>query len=147
MLNIENIKKVRDFIASLPPKRKVNMSTWGAPLDEDLPSDHLIGAPAEQLIKADCGTVACIAGWTCALLAPQTSLSIYNTPDKAQQLFGLTQAQANALFFAIPSEGEARGWDRTYDDRDPKWPDLDEITADQAVATLDRLIETGEVRW
>lgn len=105
------------------------------------------GAVAEALVKDKCGTVACIAGWTCALLAPQTDLGLLTTPVQARAVLGLTVAQATALFMVVPTEDDAEGWDMIYDMREADWPDLEEITADQVVRVLDHLIETGRVDW
>lgn len=104
-LNVENIKKVRDHLAALPPEQ-FDMSWWHT--------------------EQSCGTVCCIGGWTGAILAQNADL-----PDNhTAALLGIDSIQADDLFFMINANVNMR--DRTIP---------------EAVAVLDRLIETGEVDW
>jgi hypothetical protein len=71
-MNIDNLTKVRDFVASLPPER-FNMVWW-----------------RNGNLMHDCGTCGCIGGWTDALF-----------PDsfRAGITLGLTNEQEDALFY------------------------------------------------
>lgn len=70
-----NLRKVRDFIAALPPE-KFDM---GSPYPE----------------ASECGTAACIGGWGRLVLGdlPVTLLTF------GEEAFGLTAHQAGALFY------------------------------------------------
>lgn len=85
-----------------------------------------------------CGTTACIAGWAIALedgvdRLHMMSRNSANTFDRAQSILGLTYDQAEQLFLRR--------------DHADSQDDLDRTTDDQAIATLKRLAETGEVSW
>lgn len=54
------------------------------------------GEPSRQKIP-DCGTVACIAGWTCALGTRGRLMD--GVRYTAQNLLGITSPQADALFY------------------------------------------------
>ena len=128
-MNIERLTQLRDFIAALPPER-VAMNFFIAGLTENIGDDvedHLAlnGAKA-ALDSHPCGTVACIAGWATYLFDPNsTTPSVRN----ARQALGLTQEQADDLF--TPDYWDVPG----------------QYTQADVVATLTRLIETGEVQW
>ena len=89
-------------------------------------------------IPAECGTPACIAGFVCARYASESPAwkaalldkPISNTADIAQQILDLDDLDAEQLF---APEG-------LFDGRV-------EYTRDMAVATLERLADTGEVDW
>lgn len=85
-------------------------------------------------IKMECGTVACIAGYTYALHNNTLPGDAYYDDIRfgAQEALGLTRIEANKLFYAEGSR---------YEDA------LDELPAHVAVATLRRLAESGEVVW
>lgn len=105
---LQALRRIRDFIASLPPER-FDMSSFGSPR---------IG------LLAECGTAACIAGWTCAVFAPATPL--LDTDQVAGRLLGLDDEQQFELFF----------------------PDrMDLRTRDDAVGVLDVLLASGKVVW
>lgn len=106
-MNRENIQKVRDVIAALPPEL-FNMKYFGK--------------------QSECGTVACIAGWTVDVLGR----GIGWMPTIAQRHFGISNDQATELF-----------WVGHRDAGHPYW----KATNAQAVRVLDHLLETGEVDW
>jgi hypothetical protein len=83
----------------------------------------------------ECGTVACIAGWTAMMfdadgnrLAAPDLPSEFSAHMTAQSAMGLTSRQADALFT-------------------PDRLDYATITQCQAVAVLRKLAETGKVDW
>ena len=121
-LNIERLTILRDHIAQLPPSR-FNMETWASTPGTDRgPFDITAGD-----VKHDCGTCACIGGWADALFQPEDA-PINSLPrHSTEELLGLTAEQGDELF------SPARDWSS--------------ITQEDAVATLTRLIETGEVNW
>lgn len=74
-----------------------------------------------------CGTAACIGGWTEAVLfrGPHGA-----SVDQICERLGITKVQSNALFFMEKTNHSLGGRTRA-----------------EALAVLDRLIETGEVDW
>lgn len=121
-MNRENIQKVRDVIAGLPPER-FDMSAYCR-------GPGLARATIGGAVHV-CGTAACIAGWTAAIFKPRTRLvDDPNGDDRlfftAASLLGLDEADAHRLF--IPC-------------------DLCGRTTTEAVRVLDHLLETGEVDW
>lgn len=92
----------------------------------------------------DCGTVACIAG-ICAILSRRTNkerkavaaeyrLSDSDIHKVARRWLGLSHKEAMRLFFA-------EGRDRRRGDN------LQDISLRCAINTVQRLHDTGEVRW
>ncbi len=122
-MNVERIIALRHRIADLPQSR-FNMAIYGGRDGEDDVSMLAIE------LDLDCGTAGCIAGWACALWAPDKPTS----PLLAQRLLGLTDAQADALF-------HARGRDLQ------EYPFLSDVPPYVAIRTLDRLATTGDVSW
>lgn len=118
-MNRENIKKVRDVIAALPPERfDMGDVAYHRGRGEVLPQN--------RTVLHNCNTAACIAGWTNALFGqPRSYRDGLN--DAAQHL-GLDPDEQRHLFCPVRY---ANG--RT--------------TAAQAVRVLDHLLETGEVDW
>lgn len=111
----ENITKVRDVIASLDPKR-FEMDRW---ISKVRSRARTIGGRLNH-----CGTSACIAGWTLAVLSPNSRADGWDIPAEASHLLGLSNWRG--LF--IPDN-------------------LNYRTQAQAVRVLDILLETGEVDW
>ena len=125
MPNVENINKVIEAIRSAGTGKYeglgFNMASWYVK-DGNFPdrSGH------------KCGTVACIAGWAWAV-SPENKngpLSMFNRGYlfHGRKFFEISPEQAGRLFT-------------------PNFVDLSEITVDQAVETLERLRDTGEVVW
>ena len=100
-MNRENIKKVRDHIA-VAGDEHFDMRNW------------------------DCGTSACIGGWTDRLCGPPGNRDSTVTA----RTLGLDEEVANELFFM--TETPVRMMD---------------VTREHAVRVLDHLLETGEVDW
>lgn len=126
-MNIERITQLRDFIAALPPER-VAMDYFIASVDYDPDTEDdlaLCGAGA-ALDNHTCKTVACIAGWATYLFDPKSPMP---TVMNARYALDLTPEQSKALFTP------------------PFWDYPGRYTHDEVVATLTRLIETGEVQW
>jgi hypothetical protein len=111
-MNRENIKKVRDVIAGLRPQR-FDMCQWATADD----AVHL---------HRDCGTAACIGGWTNALLSSPAEFMDF---DLAGKRLGITLGQTYKLF--MPEDYDVPG----------------HYTRAHAVRVLDHLLETGEVDW
>jgi len=87
-MNRENIQKVRDVIAALPPAQ-FDMRELGT--------------------KNECGTVACIAGWACEVLGTGNDRD-YGTTSVATEMFGITQGQAHELFWLGSAEPGSKLW-------------------------------------
>lgn len=107
-MNRENIQKVRDHIASLPPA-KFDMGSLGS--DE-------------------CGSPACIAGWTPRALGVPRPRGV-GPMAHARRLLGLTEDQADELF--MPSE--------------VPFGDVYDATPAQGAKALDILLERSAVDW
>lgn len=112
-MNAENILKVAKAIEQHSiPDLGFNMGVVCGKARYDLP----------DLSGHNCGTVACVAGWT---------NKVFNTPASAAaagDILGLSDDVSELLF--LPE-----GWTEN------------DIKPDQAVRTLRHLAETGEVDW
>lgn len=118
-MNKDNVLKVADAIEQHSiPDLGFNMGYWRN-------SVHYIDRPVRDLSGHNCGTVACIGGWTEAVLGdPVRDLG------KAGELLQLDPDRAGMLF--CPD-----GWHT----------DNAKFTTARAVAVLRHLAETGEVDW
>lgn len=117
----QNLRDVRDLIASLPPRR-FNMATFAATFS---------GKERDPLdLNHHCRTAGCIAGWALALRSERTGEMMIRGGyvSEAAGWLGLDYDVASQLF--IPDDVA-----------------MNEVSQAAAVATLDHLIETGEVRW
>lgn len=119
-MNKDNIRKVRDVIAS-QPAAKFDMARLFT--TQDL-RDWWILRP--DAVLNECGTAACIAGWTLVVFQPE-QLSTKGAVD-AEPYLGLNEGQAFKLFTP------------------PGWK-TERYTRAHAVRVLDHLLETGEVNW
>lgn len=160
MLNIPEIKALRDYLVALPRETKFDHGVWnGIANDADTKNGHM------------CNTSGCIAGWQlirtnheCVvestaqiyshslgenvtipildLKNPTNSFTYFST-EAAKQL-GLSEEEAQAVF--VP-------WDIADDMEDEAWFDTpeaaaisdDNTTRDEAVAFLDLVITNGYV--
>jgi hypothetical protein len=119
-MNTELLLKVRKHILAKPSR--LRMSTWIVDLErleKDRDTQHLASLtkvnkrkaftfknnefwnePANQAVP-DCGTVGCIAGWTCILAGFQTmeSLNYCGPAKKARELLDISISEANVLFY------------------------------------------------
>lgn len=88
------------------------------------------GLDMEQFVavKHSCGTAFCIGGWALHLAgnSPEAVLQMADPEGAAMELLGLDRGQTDALFYPLCN-----------------W----KVTPAQAAATIDRLIETGQVDW
>ena len=85
--------------------------------------------PEETSDPYACDAVACIAGWTVAALAPERrSPDGWDVDEVAGDILWLDVKTWDALFY-------------------PKSFSLGLYTRADAIATLQHLMETGEVRW
>lgn len=144
-MNAERILALADHIANLD-ERYFTMDDW---INRDprfyrkrssyfgLPSDNREAA-------AECGAVACIAGWAVLIFAAAADEDIgVNIATEAQRLLGLDDDQATALF--TPLE-----WDQIYERQDQ--PEVlscscQTVTTHDAARTLRELAATGRVHW
>jgi hypothetical protein len=130
-MNTTNLQRIRDLIASQPPEA-LKMDAWFTGADYDLKwndEDQLVSIVIPE-IEHTCGTAACIGGWAMVQLSHDLGTQDIPSPDgfstEARNFLGLTPTQAGELFY--PSNITAR-------------------TQADALATLDHLIATGEVKW
>ena len=75
-----------------------------------------------------CGTPACLAGHACMLAGEKAQWSVDRTVIIAEDWLGLSVTEAADAFYAGPMGDDAP-------------------TKEDALAMLDRAIETGKVRW
>ena len=124
-MNKENILKVADGIEKHSvPDLGFNMRFFCIELAEIDDGNEGVADHSGH----DCGTVACIAGWSNAIRTGGRPEEI--DPDEEAEWLGLSQGRADALFFPhLPREEWAA------------------ISQDQAIRTLRHLAETGEVDW
>jgi len=120
-MNVENILKVADAIEQHSiPELGFNMGEWVGDANVNQP----------DMSGHNCGTVACIAGWTCAVLTDDIN-KVYDLDYRELgALLGINYDQAKSLF--IPSYAGVR---------------LSLIGQDQAIRTLRNLAITGNVDW
>jgi hypothetical protein len=129
-MNVENILKVADAIEQHSvPGLGFNMG-WLTLSNQTMALEGV-----DKLRVADCGTVACIAGWASTLTDPLNPPS-FGTAADFLEIDGL---QRSHLFYAT-NHPEASG------DAEDSGP-LDEIEPDQAVRTLRNFAATGQVDW
>ncbi|MGV8950113.1 MAG: hypothetical protein ACOH2M_03345 [Cypionkella sp.] len=121
-VNAENILKVADAIEQHSiADLGFNMGGWVS----------IATSAAPDMSGHNCGTVACVAGWACAVIL--NDLEATESMDMADigALMGLDGDQSFDLFI-----GQRR-----------EEPDLKLVSQDQAVRTLRNLAVTGEVDW
>ena len=132
-MNRENVVKVRDVIAGLPPER-FNMDYWSFQFnpDQDGGGDEI--KPA-ALITDSCGTCGCIGGWTEAIFKDEIEVARNIPPElpfdrvgRAAYVLGLDRDTAHDLFF-------------------PGELDYALITQQQALVVIHHLLNTGDVDW
>ena len=131
-MNVPNIQRVRDLIASQPPEA-LKMDSWFS--DENhfsyvYSDDEDAGLIGLRVPEHNCGTAACIGGWAVTQMARDLGVTVIPTVtgvgSTAAEYLGLDPTQSDRLFH--PSN-------------------LSERTQAEALATLDHLIATGEVQW
>lgn len=137
-----NQKNVAKLLAALKGEDKTLEK-----LDVGFNMAMYIGSPTlvdDDKTGRDCGTVACIAG-TCAILSRRSNkerkavaaehrLVDSDIHEVARRWLGLSHKEAARLFFA--------------QDRDRRRGDnLQDISLRRAINTVQRLHDTGEVRW
>ena len=146
--NLERIRELADFINDLPDE-SFNMGTW---ISNDCRPVHFrpqkSGSfrydPSRTLVNAvqECGTSACIGGYAVLMFGNNQDL-LFATQDNAyeeyvaemaQQMLGLTDAQASRLFF--PRYGG--------DLRDDLHVRPQDVTPQMAAAVLYDIIETTD---
>ena len=121
-MNIENMKKLRDYIAGLDP-RLVRMH------------DYFGG---EIRLNGHCGTVGCIAGH-CRMMnggSPAGNWWGGEVFEAAQRFLGLTVGDAKRLFYEMPAKfSKLPANPQTPRKREKEW----------VLRRLDRCIELGHV--
>lgn len=95
-MNVQLLERVRDHILEKP--RRLMMGRWvqrQSFTGSTYISDH--GRPVKY---AECGTAACIAGWTCVLADERLNHSSESyIEQRATDLLGLTDLQHYRLFY------------------------------------------------
>lgn len=104
-MNIERLRQVRDKIRNSP--RHFNMHQ-GITLAKFSPMQRPVPTVPVGEAFNECGTVACIAGWTVILIEPEAQVPFSFTlsnelnwmtiSERARQILGLTPQQADDLF-------------------------------------------------
>jgi hypothetical protein len=110
----QRLTDIAKFIEELPD-RALNMSKWFTAADGDEPTFKDTGVEGcdcgcneasvdvseyrGHLMRHDCGTAACVAGWAVALYGEPRD---FGTPNSSgQKLLGLNSDEANDLFYSI----------------------------------------------
>ena len=137
MPNVENINKVIDAIRTAGTGEYEGL---GFNMFDFFSRTKRVDPEYDDIIDRsghDCGTVACIGGWAYALSVDETedfwalgtSAPAIYIMDSAAEFLGLSETESRALFIPyVPCP-------------------LTRITVNQAIATLERLRDTGEVVW
>jgi hypothetical protein len=130
-MNTKRMIELRDFITKLPPEA-LNMNEWLVVCR----NPRTVGQAREHT----CGTIACLAGWAAIALSPAET-PIQQTDKRfrpkigdkrpshvAQDLLELTGEEAHNLFHGLWQD----------------WP-LEQVTKEQVVRKLTKIIKTGKV--
>lgn len=138
-MNVEKINALISHLETVKPKN-FNMAYYLAKIEEDDEGDiYYHYMPARY--PNDCGTAACLAGHLFIMENPEsetlTSAENYDYYSKGKEALGLTEMQASSLFLPIEED---------LGDTDVLLYRLG-LTKAQAIDTLNRLMETGEVEW
>jgi hypothetical protein len=97
-MNVELLEKVKQHILEEP--RRYNQQHW-------------IGVGETEIRKRfgkvgdlpPCGTMACIAGWTCILAGVDLKgVDLFSISDKAEELLGINCIQADRLFSSVAED-------------------------------------------
>lgn len=154
-MNKKAVLNLAELLENLPPERDAgfNMS-WYVWNEKDVQSPVYSIGPPPTNVSHSCGTVACIAGWTCLALTyggeilPQNRSSeavarftrdVSGTGSEhytAAEVLGLSREQADELFTPMDTENLRM--------RNRKW---DRVKPRHAATVLRHLAETGEVDW
>lgn len=144
-MNIENLKKVRDLIASRPAEG-ITMNDWGYKLSENL-----------------CGTAGCIAGWTNVLIAMEKGGGKLVKDDygRVAGWNGFADSEGAADYLGLMEHEKSRLFRMSANDDHVRLPSglsffeiairnnllshEDEKAA--VLAVIDRAIETGDIDW
>ena len=128
-LNVRRVKALIKFMRSLPKsaEKKFNMAWWF--VHNDYEHSHKVGKFITKETLEHCGTTACALGWAATIPSLRKAglrveaLSHSDKPMKrARRVFGLDEAQAEALFapdFDVPTTPKA--WARRADNLLRKW--------------------------
>lgn len=126
-LNVENINTLIETLRKIEPRR-FDMSMWAAEIGHGRDERGRDVRPAQLL--HNCGTCACLGGWTNALFPqPGEKGGYWSGAAAARRALGLKD---DALFYPS-APGGLPAWDR--------------ITRRQAIRVLEHLRDTGEVDW
>lgn len=126
-MNIKLLKKISRRLRKRKPPNVPGFGPVGFNMyDWKTPTRGLVQDRVDS-----CGTVACIAGWAVAIADPTCFRDGTNSEivARAEQLLDL-RSQSQKLFMG-------------YGSLTPR----QNITADEAADTIDRLIVTGKVQW
>lgn len=98
------------------------------------------------LVKPKCGTVGCVAGFTCALFAPK--ISPVEIEEFARLILSLDKNQADRPFYiGLERNGKKSIWRENAGRFGiPENPDYGDITADIAVTVL-RALAKGKISF
>lgn len=98
-------------------------------------------ATLDRSDESPCGTVGCIAGWTCALSGKTPQARKRFSYNRARVQLGLTTEQASRLFSYIWAFSDGGGWPNKFNKAylDAKTP---RARARVAVARIEHFIKT-----
>lgn len=97
-MNIERMEALANFLETSPEVQ--NHFDMGSFISTDLEPEVEI---SRKSIQGGCGTTACIGGWACLLFGHDRDTVGHQT---AQKILGLTNAQANQLFYPVGPEAD-----------------------------------------
>lgn len=127
-INVRLFRRIQKMISEYP--QAFDMGTW----DGKAGKEHgvTMGFDPKTMKEPNCGSACCVAGWAVTLGA-NTSLSkflkdtdeadIWAVSEKATELLGITDDQADAIF----------AWEGDH-------YDIDNVTAQEASEMIDRFL-------
>ena len=142
-LNVRLLKKVRDAVARTRSNTKQKFSmrqfvTLTNGVSKDLMGTKELQAAMSDIRKRECGTVACIAGFTCLVAGEKALGNVLDMAfdDAAADLLCISREDAQNLFYG---EWKFRAWDSTL------VAHLEGITKREALDYLDECIEARAI--
>lgn len=154
---ITKLRALQKYLLDEP--RRFNLRSWGVHINPTTPKQQLkeefgIEGHIELIEKQNppCGTVACLAGNLCVmgkLIGPKQFKNeiIFefgnSTPDLARKYLGLTEEEANPLFY-LKEWGFGFGWPEQFAKRLARHKSGTKAYAKIAVARIEHYINTGQ---
>jgi hypothetical protein len=136
-INVALLRQVAERIKAHPKAFDMESCFYQSTI-EGAESVEEAGEKLPALLASECGTTACIAGWTVALAQDEYMPQIGNSLRRARRSLGLDERQASRLFhhdhWPRPFLGQYEGAWEEYDRKE---------MAEVAARRIEHLIQSG----